>query len=86
MSLESECMCCIHLSNELKCALDEVSSMNLIMQLLWNDLTSHCARVSSVADASIDNQDHEESTHRNWIEVVVHQSISISKPQIVMLI
>jgi hypothetical protein len=58
MSSENKCLFCIDLNNKLKCALDEVSSLNLIMQLLWNELTSDCARVSSDTSPSIDKQDN----------------------------
>jgi hypothetical protein len=37
-SSENECLCCINLNSKLKCALDEVSSLNLIIRLLWNEL------------------------------------------------
>lgn len=69
MSSENECLCCTDLNSKLKYALDELSSRNLIIQLLWNELTSDCACTSSDTNPSIDNQeDYEESTHRNWIE------------------
>jgi hypothetical protein len=57
------------LNNKLKYPLDEVSSFNLIIQLLWNELMSDCALVSLVTNPSINTQDHEVSTHRNWTEV-----------------
>jgi hypothetical protein len=70
MSSENECLYCIDLNNKLKCALDKVSSLNLIIQLLWNELTSNCACASSDTNSSVDKQeDHEETTHRNWIKV-----------------
>jgi hypothetical protein len=75
ISSVNECLCCSELNSKLKCALDKVSSLNLIIQLLWNELKSDCASVSSVIDPStmynnIDKQeDHEMSIHRNWIEV-----------------
>jgi hypothetical protein len=70
MSSKNECLCCIDLNNKPKCGLDEVSSLNLIIQLLWNELTSHCACGSSDTNPSIEKQeDHEESTPRNCIEV-----------------
>jgi hypothetical protein len=70
MSSENECLCCIDLNNKLKCALDEVSSLNLIIQLIRNGLMYDCVRASSDTNPSIDKQeDHEESTHKNWIEV-----------------
>jgi hypothetical protein len=34
--------CCIELKNKLKCALDEVSSLNLVIQLVQKELTSDC--------------------------------------------
>jgi hypothetical protein len=70
MSNENVCLCCIGFNNKLKCALDEVSSLNLIIQLLWNKPTSDCSCVSLDTNPSIEKQDdHEGSTHRNWIEV-----------------
>jgi hypothetical protein len=68
MLRENECLCCIDLNNKLKHALDGVSSLNVTIQLLWNELTSDCACTISDTHPSID-QDHEESTHRIWIEV-----------------
>jgi hypothetical protein len=70
VSSENECLSCIGLNNKLKCALDEVSSLNLIIQLLWNELTSDCVLASSVTNPSSDKrEDHEVFIHRNWIEV-----------------
>jgi hypothetical protein len=70
MSSASECSCCIDLNNKLKCALDEVSSLNLIIQLLQNKVTLNCALASSVTNSSMDKQeDHEVNTHRNWIVI-----------------
>jgi hypothetical protein len=70
VSSENECLSCIDLNNKLKCALDEVSSLNLIIQLLWNELTSDCVLASSVTNPSTDKQeDHEVSIHTNCIEV-----------------
>jgi hypothetical protein len=66
ISSENECLCCIDLSRKLKCALDEVGFLNLIVQLLWNELKSGCALVSSVIDLSADKQeDHEVSIRMN---------------------
>jgi hypothetical protein len=71
MSSENECLCCSDLNNKLNPALDEVSSLNLNIQLLWNELTSVCARTSSDTNRSTDKQeDQEESTHGNWMEVL----------------
>jgi hypothetical protein len=57
----------LYLNIKLKCALDEVSSLNLIMQLLWNELTSDRALASSVRNSSVGKQEvHEVTTHRNW--------------------
>jgi hypothetical protein len=69
MSRGRECLYCIDLNNKLKCALDEESSLNFIINLLWNELTSSCARARSDSNPSFDKQGNEESTHRNWIEV-----------------
>jgi hypothetical protein len=70
ISSENECLYCIDLNNKLKYALNEVSSLNLIIQLLWNKLACDCGRVSLDTNSSIDKQeDHEVSVHRNWIEV-----------------
>jgi hypothetical protein len=70
VSSENECLSCIDLNNRLKCTLDEVSSLNLIIQLLWNELMSDCVLASSVTNPSTDKQeDLEVSIHRNCIEV-----------------
>lgn len=61
---------CIGLNNKLKCALDEVNFLNLIIQLMWNKVTSECVIVSLVTNLPSDKQeDHEVFIHRTWIEV-----------------
>ena len=40
ISSVNECVCSIDVNSKLKCALDEISSLNQIMQLLLNDLNS----------------------------------------------
>jgi hypothetical protein len=42
------------LNNKLKCAVLEVNSLNLIMQLLWNELTSECVMAILVANPPSD--------------------------------
>jgi hypothetical protein len=69
ISSENECLCCIDLNRKLKCALDEVSSLHLIIQLLWNELKPDCALASLVIDPCTDKQDHEVSINGNWMEV-----------------
>jgi hypothetical protein len=69
MSSKSECSCCCELNYKLKCALNEASSLNLIIRLLCNELTSDRVQGSSATNSSMHKQDHEVSSHRNWIEV-----------------
>jgi hypothetical protein len=70
ISSENECLCCIDLNRKLKCALDEISSLHLIIQLLRNELKSDCALASSVLDPSTDKQeDHEMFIYGNLMEV-----------------
>jgi hypothetical protein len=69
ISSENMCLCCTDLDNKLKCARDEVSSLNLIVQLLWNELMSDCVLASSVTNPYTYKQGHEVSIHRNWVEV-----------------
>jgi hypothetical protein len=46
----NECLCCIDLNSRLECALDEISSLNLIIQSLLNELKPDCASTSSDID------------------------------------
>jgi hypothetical protein len=57
ISSENKCLSCTGLNNTLKCALNEVTSLNLIIQLLWNELTSDCVLASSVTNPSDDKQE-----------------------------
>jgi hypothetical protein len=66
---DNECLSCIDLNNKLKCALDEISSLNLILQLSQNELTSDHVLVSSINPSSSEQENHEVSNHKNWIEV-----------------
>jgi len=71
----NECLCCIELNSKLKCALDEISSLNLIIQFLLNERKPDCASTSSDIDLSTlcenanKKGDHNVSVCKNWIEV-----------------
>jgi hypothetical protein len=75
ISSVNECLCCIDLKRKLNSALGEISSLNLIIKFLLNELKSDCASASSDIDLSTlcknsDKQDdHEVSIHKNLIEV-----------------
>ena len=75
ISSVNECVCCIDLNSKLKCASDEISSLNQIIQLLLNDLNSDCVPVSSDIDLSTLREiasmekEHNMSTCDDWIEV-----------------
>ena len=70
-----ECLCCIDFNSKLKCALDEISSLNLITQFLLNELKPDCASPSLDMDLSTlcengnRKEDHDISTCKNRIEV-----------------
>ena len=75
ISSVNECVCSIDVNSKLKCALDEISSLNQIIQLLLNDLNSDCAPASSDIDLSTLREiasmekGHNVSTCDDWIEV-----------------
>jgi hypothetical protein len=75
ISSVNECLCCIDLNSKLKSALDEISSLNLIIKFLLNELMSDCALASSdivlstLCKNSDKKEEHEVSIHKNWIEV-----------------
>ena len=75
ISIVNECVCCIDLNRKLKCASDEISSLNQIIQLLLNDLNSDCAPAISDIDLSTLREiasmekGHNVSTCDDWIEV-----------------
>ena len=71
----NECLCCIELNSKLKCALDEISSLNLIIQFLLNERKPVCASTSLDIDLSTlcenanKTEDHNVSICKDWIEV-----------------
>jgi hypothetical protein len=52
ISSVNECLCCIDLKSKLNTALDEISSLNLIIKFLLNELKPDCASASSDIDLS----------------------------------
>jgi hypothetical protein len=75
ISSVNECLCCVDLKRKLNSALDKISSLNLIIKFLLNELKSDCASASSDIDPSTlcknsdKLEDHEVSIHKNLIEV-----------------
>jgi len=65
----------VALNSNLKCALDEISSLNLIIQFLLNERKPDCASTSSYIDLSTlcvnakKTEDHDVSICKDWIEV-----------------
>jgi hypothetical protein len=82
ISSVNECLCCIDLNSKLRCALDEISSLSLIIQFILIERKPDCAR-SSDTDLSTfcenaNKKDHNASVCKNWIEVnSKHRSSSI---------
>jgi len=75
ISSVNECLCCIELNSKLKCALDEISSLNLIIEFLLNERKPDCASTSSDIDLSTmcenanKKEDHNVSICKDWIDV-----------------
>ena len=75
ISSVNECLCYIDLNSKLKCALDEISSLNLLIQFLLNERKPDCASTSSDIDLSTmcenanKKEDHNVSICEKWIEV-----------------
>jgi len=79
-----ECLYYKDMNNKLKCTLDEISSLNLIIKFLVNELKTDCASTSlnivpSTLRENTDNQDeHTVPIHENWIKVASKHSINSS--------
>ena len=75
ISSVNECVCCIDLNSKLKCASDEISSLNQIIQLLLNDLNSDSGPansdigLSTLREIVSMEKDQNVSTCDDWIEV-----------------
>ena len=72
----NECICCTDLNSKLKSLQNEISSLNLIINVLLKELTPSAAtagmdiRVSTSCGNPVNQVDHEKQTCTEWIEAI----------------
>jgi len=84
ISSVNKCLYCTDLNKKLKCALNKINSLNLIIKFLVNELKTDCASTSSKIVPSTlcentDNQvEHTVPIHKRWIKVTSKHSSNSS--------